>query len=702
MVKGRTAKNWLNLMLLIGGMASGAMGLVVLVGSYTHDVHLLQALQAVAPLQYNAALGFILCGAGLLFVAFGRRSLAIISGMAAAVGLFVLYFGFDQPGADLLSEGQFSLFQIPLVVGLLMAVLLALAVHFAQTASLRAQEAESINQELQTQIAERRQAEEALKASQDYARSIIDSSLDMIVAVDKDRKIIEFNQASQEAFGYSLEEVIGKHVNILYEDVKEGVAVHQKTVEKNQGIQEVFNRRKNGEVFPSFLSAAVLRDARGEEIGVMGISRDITDRKRAEEAIQRNLERIRTLHDIEMAIASTLDLGTVLHLFLEKIDRLFHYAAVTVSLVGSETGDLVPVACRNLNEREWKAEQLKGRRGISNWVIENKAPVIIRNIQTEARAEDAAFFRTHGLVSYLGVPLTARGEVLGVLGFYTGENHAFTNEEIEFLMTVAGQAASAIQNSQLYDEMKNLAGELAKSNRVKDEFLSVMSHELRTPLNVVVGYTGMVKDGMFGKVTDEARGALEKVLNRARDQLTMISTILEATRLEVEKVSVEIEEVKLEAFLEDLRSSYDFPLDKTITLEWEYPSDLPVVKTDPDKLKHVLQNLINNAIKFTEKGSVSVSAWYYPLARSVEFKVADTGIGIPKESQALVFEMFRQVDSSETRAYGGVGLGLYIVKKFTELLGGKVRVESNPGTGSVFHVKLPVEICPSDRKSVAA
>ena len=191
-------------------------------------------------------------------------------------------------------------------------------------------------------------------------------------------------------------------------------------------------------------------------------------------------------------------------------------------------------------------------------------------------------------------------------------------------------------------------------------------------------------------------------VSRARDQLTMISTILEATRLEVEKVSVEIAEVKLEAFLEDLRSSYDFPLDKTITLEWEYPSDLPVVKTDPDKLKHVLQNLINNAIKFTEKGSVSVSAWYYPLARSVEFKVADTGIGIPKESQAFVFEMFRQVDSSETRAHGGVGLGLYIVKKFTELLGGKVRVESNPGTGSVFYVKLPVEICPSDRKSVAA
>ncbi|MBI2985632.1 MAG: PAS domain S-box protein [Deltaproteobacteria bacterium] len=693
--------SWVNLALLIVGAISGAMGLVVLAGSYTQSIRLLQLLPAFAPMQYNAALGFILCGTGLLAIAFRCPRLGVISGVAAGVGLFVFYFGMDQSRPDLLAE-EVALFQTPLVVGLVMALLLAVAIHFAQIAWVRAHEAESTNEELQRQISEREQAEEALKASQDYARSIIDSSLDMIVAVDRDRKIIEFNKAAQQAFGYCPEEVFGRHVNMLYADVKDGQKIHQMTVEKSQGAQEVLNKRKNGEVFPSFLSAAVLRDAKGEQIGVMGISRDITERKRSEEALQRNLQRLRALREIEMAVASTLDLHTVLRLLLEKIDTLFHYAAATVRLVNPETGDLQPVACRNLDEKEWKEEQWKSGRGVPNRVLETKAPLVIGNVQLDPRTEDVGFFRKYGLVSYLGVPLVAKGEIVGVLGLYTGEKHCFPGEEIEFLMTVAGQAAIAIQNSQLYDEMKELAGELARSNRVKDEFLSVMSHELRTPLNVVMGYTGMVKDGMFGEINDEQKTALGKVINRANDQLTMIGSILEATRLEAEKVRIETQEFELGAFLDDLRASYDFPLGKPITLEWNYPAELPAVKTDRGKLKHVLQNLINNAIKFTENGSVTISAWYYPLAKSVEFKVADTGTGIPKESQGVIFEMFRQVDSSETRTYGGVGLGLYIVKKFTELLGGKVRVESKPGEGSTFYVRFPVEVCPSRRSQAAA
>ena len=168
--------------------------------------------------------------------------------------------------------------------------------------------------------------------------------------------------------------------------------------------------------------------------------------------------------------------------------------------------------------------------------------------------------------------------------------------------------------------------------------------------------------------------------------------------------------------LDDLRLGYDFPLEKELTLRWDYASDLPVIRTDSGKLKQILQNLINNAIKFTEKGSVTVSARvlpappFHPFSDSkterdgepwspvvghpsfLEFKVADTGIGISKDSLPIIFEMFRQADSSETRLYGGVGLGLYIVKKFTVLLGGTVRVESKKGEGSSFRVTLPLRL----------
>ena len=416
---------------------------------------------------------------------------------------------------------------------------------------------------------------------------------------------------------------------------------------------------------------------------------------------KRNLEGIRALHEIDMAINSTLDLKQVLDVLLEKIELFLPYSTATIRLLNKESSLLEPVACRNLDEKEWKKEEWKGGRGTPNIAFESKAPVMVGNVQTDPRVKDPEFFRKHGLVSYLGVPLIVQDEVLGVISFYTKEEHEFTKGEVEFLSTLAGQAAVAIHNSQLYQEMIKLAADLSRSNRVKDEFLSVMSHELRTPLNVVMGYTGMIRDGLLGEINPEQEKALEKVISRARDQLTMISSILQATQIEAEGVRVERHEVSLKDFLDDLRSSYSIPLGKELSVIWDYSLDLPVVHTDAEKLKHVLQNLINNAIKFTPRGHVTVSVTCLNravkgengrrLAEAVEFKVADTGIGIAKEDLPFIFERFRQADSSETRRYGGVGIGLYIVKKYAELLGGKVEVASEPGKGSIFTVLIPVD-----------
>jgi signal transduction histidine kinase len=241
------------------------------------------------------------------------------------------------------------------------------------------------------------------------------------------------------------------------------------------------------------------------------------------------------------------------------------------------------------------------------------------------------------------------------------------------------------------EELKKVITEMEISNKVKDQFLSVMSHELRTPLNVVLGYTGMLRDGMLGEIPPKQKEVLGKVINRAGDLLTLIRDILQATQIESRSVIVERQLVSLLDFLDKLKAGYDQPLDKDLTLNWDYPANLPPLITDSDKLKQILQNLIHNAIKFTERGAVSISARYFPLAKTVEFQVADTGIGIPREALPFIFEKFRQADSSETRIYGGVGLGLYIVKKLTELLGGTVEVESESGKGSIFTVTLPLE-----------
>lgn len=605
---------------------------------------------------------------------------------------------------------------------------------------------------------------------------------------------------------------------------------------------------------------------------------------RTAEELRLNMERIRALHEIDLAITSTLNLRAVLDLLLEKMDVFLPFpAATTVRLLRKPNGFLEPVACRNIDEAEWKAAEWKSGRGLAEAVFETKSPVMVRNAQDDSRVRDVEFFRRYGLVSYLGIPLMAHNEVLGVLGFYAKEEHRFDDKEVEFLSTLAGQAAIAIHNARLYEDVRNretqlqdtnrmlsalhsvaaaaseslnldevlqaaikkiteifdfdatqihlydeklgelrvgasfekdpsrfvpirsfkkgegnvgrvaesgkavifedvrtdpayqsrsrakissdfgycffavfpingrlknlgtlactgveprklnsgeiqllealtdqlavavensgLYGEvrqkveelqqkttdLERANKVKDEFLSVMSHELRTPLTAVSGYVGLMREGMFGDINQKQHEACGKVLRRTADLLSMVNSILYTTSLEAEAVQVEKHALDLEAFLRELKSLYDGALEKPVKLTWAHAPGLPEIQTDSSKLKHVLRNLINNAIKFTEKGEVRVSARVVEEGRrqeaegkSVEFKVVDTGVGIPKEMQSVIFEKFKQIDSSETRLYGGVGLGLYIVKQFTETIGGEIEVESEVGKGSTFTVRIPI------------
>lgn len=433
--------------------------------------------------------------------------------------------------------------------------------------------------------------------------------------------------------------------------------------------------------------------------------------------------RLAALREINVAITSTLDLHRVLNILMEKIDVSFPQIAVQVWLKDRQSGKLERAACCNLDEADWKERQLTDTPSLVKAAMASKRPVVALNVQTDPRTLDREFYRRQGLVSYLGVPLVIQEEALGVLVFLTREEHQFTKEEIEFLSTLAAQAALAIHNSQNYQETAKLATnlgrsneELERSNKVKDEFLSVISHELRTPLTSIIGYGGMLQDGFFGDVNREQEKGLGVLLNQTKDLLALINSILEVTKIGAGTMVLEKEEVDLKSLLDDLRSTYDTPLDKDLTLIWDYDSHLPSVSTDGGKLKRILQNLVNNAIKFTDKGNVTISArvmegpegYGQPAtddgqeataerqqslltAPYVEFRVADTGIGIPREALPVIFEKFRQVDSTETRAFGGVGLGLHIVKEFTEMLGGKISADSEPGKGSVFTVSIPLE-----------
>ena len=236
-------------------------------------------------------------------------------------------------------------------------------------------------------------------------------------------------------------------------------------------------------------------------------------------------------------------------------------------------------------------------------------------------------------------------------------------------------------------EAERMARKQAESaDRIKSDFLSIVSHELRTPLVSIIGYNDLLLDGVAGKLSEEQVDALKKIGNNSKKLLELINAILEFNRLEAE--SVELKEVKVSDFLKEIESETKSLISETgLNFVWNIEPDLLLHRTDPAKLKVVLKNLISNAVKFTEKGTVTVDA--HRKDDGVEINIIDTGIGISSEDLPIIFEPFRQVESPLTRRHGGVGMGLYIAKRLLEILGGTIKVESEVGRGSTFRVWIP-------------
>ena len=236
-------------------------------------------------------------------------------------------------------------------------------------------------------------------------------------------------------------------------------------------------------------------------------------------------------------------------------------------------------------------------------------------------------------------------------------------------------------------EAEHFAREQAESaNRLKSDFLSIVSHELRTPLISIVGYNDLLLDGVAGKLTEDQIDALQKIDKNSKKLIKLINSMLDISRLQAQPA--ERKEVNVSNLIDEVKTETQGLREQSgLGFVWKVEPDLPSLRTDPAKLKIVIKNLISNAVKFTEEGRVVIEA--YKKDGGIEISVIDSGIGIPFDSLSIIFEPFRQVENPLTRSHGGAGMGLYVAKRLLEILGGTIRVESEVGRGSAFHVWIP-------------
>jgi PAS domain S-box-containing protein len=306
----------------------------------------------------------------------------------------------------------------------------------------------------------------------------------------------------------------------------------------------------------------------------------------------------------------------------------------------------------------------------------NEAPPAVDLLPPELRA-------AYDVAESLSVALLRGDQIIGVQVAGRRRGPRFSARHDRLAHGIGQLASLALENARL-------VGQLEAASRLKSDFLATMSHELRTPLNVILGYNELLLDEVFGALTPEQTASLDRVGTSARELLELISATLDISRIETGRAALNLQEIDLTALLHEIETETRPLFEKPgVDAIWRIPPDLPSLYSDAVKLKVLLKNLIANAAKFTDGGSVTISATAHDGL--MEFCVADTGIGMSAETQALIFEPFRQGDSSSTRRHGGVGLGLYIVSRLLELLSGRIEVESELGVGSVFRIWLQID-----------
>ena len=390
---------------------------------------------------------------------------------------------------------------------------------------------------------------------------------------------------------------------------------------------------------------------------------------------------------------STFDLTSVLQTLVESAARLCDADFATITrqkegrLVRAEAYGYSPEFLEQL-----RAVPVEPGRGslMGRALVECKA-VHIADVLADPDCAMTEVQKVGGYRTMLGVPMLREGVPIGVLTLTRSQVRPFTDKQIELVSTFADQAAIAIENVRLFDEIQDKSRQLQLASEHKSQFVASMSHELRTPLNAIIGLTEMMVTNAARFGTEKAAEPLQRVHRAGTHLLGLINQVLDLSKIEAGKLELNRQTVELAPLIDEVvGTARQLAQQNKNRLVVEVPENLGALTVDPMRLRQVLLNLLSNACKFTKEGEIALRGRRVSNGGHwIELSVSDTGIGMTPEQQAKLFEEFTQADATTAQRFGGTGLGLAITRKLARMMGGDVTVASEPGKGSVFTVRLP-------------
>jgi PAS domain S-box-containing protein len=512
------------------------------------------------------------------------------------------------------------------------------------------------NEALEREIDNGKQQKEALEKSVQLFQGLFNVSPDAIILIDPhDRNIswpiVDCNIAACNMNGYTHDELIGKSIDILNAEIQtkqDHDNYFSNLKKKGSRFIETVHRHKQGHVFPIEVLTSIITI--GDREYILGIDRDITEKKKAEEELKIFKMGINNAED---AIFVT-DTDGIIKFVNPAFEKVYGY---TINEVIGRTPRILKSGL--LKQADYKEfwDTLLSKKIISGEIINKR--------------KDGSFVTIEGSNTPI---LDDAGNIIGFLSIH---KDITDKKKAEIELVLAKYKAE-------------------ESDRLKSAFLANMSHEIRTPLNCILGFSELLSDT---SIDNEQRKEFSDLIETsANNLLAIINDIIDISKIEAGQVEVHNAIFSPQKLLHTVWKEFEH---KAIEkgLHFSYSCDLPneelMIESDENKLKQVLVNFIGNAIKFTEEGSIEIGI--RENAEEIQFFVKDTGIGIPLEFRSHIFERFRQAETARTRKYGGNGLGLAISKNLTEILGGTIGIDSEPGKGSTFYIYLPKKPIPSEK-----